>query len=926
MYCPMWWITSKSSRLEVVMPPSRMRLRAGARPRRWDWRLFFADAKLRPVRAVLPGEIPLTGREAEMGRIVAQLKGRKPVAFVLAGAVGVGKTRLASEVARSAAGLGFATAQAVGSRAASSIPFVPFAPFLPQAGHAASDQLGLLRQASNAIAGQAGPQRKLLLVVDDAQDLDAGSAALVHQLAQTGTCSVLASVRVPGPAPDPVTALWKDGLAERIDLGPWTEAQIADVVASALGGPVARGTVRRLWELSDGNALFLHELLVGAVDSGALRESGGIWLLGQPLTAPGRLVELVAARLSGLKPETVAVIELLAVGEPVGLPVLEKITDSESLEEAEAQGFVQVRQDGRRTEARLAHPVYGEALRARLPRSRQRRMLAGLAAAVEAAGARRREDLLRLGRWQLEAGGRGDAGLLTRAARRAREVFDLELAARLAQAALDAGGGATAGLVLGEARFRSGNHQDAEAVLAAAARLCRTDRERAAIASTRAHVLYDLRGDPAAATAVLDEALAAVTEEGPRLQLVGRLAGMLVFGEDPQGALAAAGPLLASSDAGMVSRGSYVTSIALALLGRGDEAVRAADAGLQAHRRVGAAWQPPEAQLTGAVLGHTAAGRFAQAQADAETGYQACLAAGDQEQQGPFLLLAGLVLVERGQLAEASRVFLDGASVSREIRDQPALRWCMAGIALAEAMGGHAGRASAAAAERDQVPVEPVTVFETDLVERSRAWQHVCAGDLSQAQEILVAAAARAAGAHLRIAEARLLHDLARLGDPAMAAPRLAALAEVTEGEWLPALARHAAALATGMAADLDGAARTLDTLGAAILAAEAYTAAAAAYVSDGQTRPSTAAARRADELAAACGYPKTRGLAAGAAAGRLTRREQEVAVLAAAGASSREIAGRLVLSVRTVDNHLYSAYTKLGVTSRDELARALQS
>jgi hypothetical protein len=80
--------------------------------------------------------------------------------------------------------------------------------------------LALLRHTSHAIVRKAGPDRKLLLIVDDAQFLDEGSAALVYQLVAERTCSLLASLRTPGLAPDPVTALWKDGLAERIDLGP----------------------------------------------------------------------------------------------------------------------------------------------------------------------------------------------------------------------------------------------------------------------------------------------------------------------------------------------------------------------------------------------------------------------------------------------------------------------------------------------------------------------------------------------------------------------------------------------------------------------------------------------------------------------------------------------------------------------------------
>jgi hypothetical protein len=221
------------------------------------------------------GEIPLMSRDTELNGILARLTEPEPVAFVLAGEAGVGKTRLAAEAARSAAALGFATARAVASRSAAAIPFGPFAPLLPDSGRSAGDLLGLLRQASDAILERAGSQRRLLLVVDDAQLLDDGSAALVHQLVHERTCSVLASVRTPGPAPEPVTALWKDGLAERIELRCWTEAQTEAVLVAVLGGPVAPGSVRRLWEVSRGNALYLRELLIGAIESGALTEAGG---------------------------------------------------------------------------------------------------------------------------------------------------------------------------------------------------------------------------------------------------------------------------------------------------------------------------------------------------------------------------------------------------------------------------------------------------------------------------------------------------------------------------------------------------------------------------------------------------------------------------------------------------------------------------
>lgn len=55
-----------------------------------------------------------------------------------------------------------------------------------------------------------------------------------------------------------------------------------------------------------------------------------------------------------------------------------------------------------------------------------------------------------------------------------------------------------------------------------------------------------------------------------------------------------------------------------------------------------------------------------------------------------------------------------------------------------------------------------------------------------------------------------------------------------------------------------------------------------------------------------------------------LSRREREIAELAAAGNSTRAIAERLVIGVRTVETHLAAAYAKLGVTSRAALAAVL--
>jgi DNA-binding CsgD family transcriptional regulator len=172
--------------------------------------------------------------------------------------------------------------------------------------------------------------------------------------------------------------------------------------------------------------------------------------------------------------------------------------------------------------------------------------------------------------------------------------------------------------------------------------------------------------------------------------------------------------------------------------------------------------------------------------------------------------------------------------------------------------------------------------------------------------------------------EAWLLHDVARLGEPATVTDRLAALADECEGDLVAAYAGHAVAATGGEPAALVAAADAFERLGAILLAAEAASEAAQAHQRHGERRAAAAQGTRATTLAAACEGARTPSLAAPVMVVPLTPRERDIAAYAAQGQSSKEIAERLYLSVRTVDNHLQNVYSKLGVSGRRQLAAAL--
>jgi len=312
---------------------------------------------------------------------------------VLSGEAGIGKTRLANELANLARQLGREVLWGTCSEAELSLPYLPFVEALgnyldAQDSGAIGSRLGPTRrelsQLFPQLANGAGPvqpgdseQAKLrlfeaiacllaipaddhgmLLVVEDVHWADASTRELLDHLARR-ISGLRALVLITYRSDElhrrhpfvPTLQGWRrSGLAEVVELEPLAEAGVSEMLRAILGPDRVDPELRDLMlERTEGNPFVLEEMLKEATEAGGgPRPGASPQLVVNDRTIPETVRDTILLRLSRLAPEYVGTLEAAAaLGRTFDYPVLAAVAESpegavqSALAEAVAQQLVE---------------------------------------------------------------------------------------------------------------------------------------------------------------------------------------------------------------------------------------------------------------------------------------------------------------------------------------------------------------------------------------------------------------------------------------------------------------------------------------------------------------------------------------------------------------------------------------------------------
>ncbi len=745
----------------------------------------------------------------------------------------------------------------------------------------------------------------VMLRVEDAHLLDPVSSRQLGWLMRQELC-VIATMRPASVTESPWFDLWRNGSAERIDVVGLNRGEVHAYLETELGGPVAAEASWRIWEATAGRFDRLMPLVASLVRSGELFTVQGVWLWEGIAHPDEQLLEIAHHDLGQLDDQARMVLEILALLGAVPMGLLRDIAPAGAVEELQRRGLVVTgleRTTGGDYEsvATPMHPMYAAAVRLGLSRRRREELLmlmtAGIMRPTTPVGLR-----LAYAGFAVDYGLPLDLDTVLALIEPGICVSEPQLvltvlnhAVRVMTDPMDLHGVL---LKRAQVHWRLGDIPQLNDDLAEATSLLGqiedpAQRTAALIPTTLLGALVDYQ-----CHSDLPAALARVEAVGRQISPAAQAElrtlslmhlGLRLRGGDPEALTPALQTLIHEQEAEdrlalvwpavltLAQRGAF--SAALSLAAEFEEAMAAPTTLVP--------WAPLESDIAIYLT------LLWSGEVEAALGFvfrQAAVEQAGHADHALRQLAGGVEAVATGAWSDAVTAF-HTANVRYEVRDRSGfMAFSLAGEALARAAVGDRSRAAEVLQRAQTAKLRTCAVFEPTL---RLMWLDTGLwlgepGAAAHAQELADWAAARQlprleleACHRSLLAQAR--SDLLPGKERDRLLARITELGTQVEGPRATSIVGHAGALAAGD-----------------------------------------------EELALAAGRALARcGLwlpvAPPAGAGVLTRREQEVAGLAAGGLSSKAIAERLVLSVRTVDSHLSRAYSKLGVHSREELARIMR-
>ena len=849
--------------------------------------------------------------------LASTIAGRRSHAWLLLGPAGVGKSTLASAISRRLSDVGIEVFTVVGDAGIATVPLGAFLPALAASaadGASPEEQLGrLLARLSRASANAA-------IVVDNAALLDERSAATVLQLVKVYGVRCVFTARPSQRLGEAFHRLDDEGFVETIEVQALDANQAASVIEHALGAPVSPESMLQLITRTGGNPLWLRMLLAAAEREGLIAPGPQGLVVGAPML-PKRIASLLAEPLADLAETEAATLELVCVA--ARLPG--RGIDPGALQSLTALGLVTRTELGDVTPASqlLAETVIATLDADALDRRRidAASIMRDAADAADAGGlALESADAYRLAAIVLLAASSAppDVAELAWAARAATQRDAYSLAISLAEQA-DAVAVAhgtprpvDALTLRGEALSLLGRLDDADDAFAIALQIDADDAV-IALAAARASAHWAIRRhDPARAAALGLEALARLTDPDARAFVASNVSKWrIMMGAAPEEPMDAAPPGGSEAAIAAAALDANLARVIGAMFG-GD--LDGAKTAIAAGRPYSAAAQPIVRH--GAELFDFADALVIALDAridDALQQVEPYLAHRFAEGAGMWSYGAALLQRQAGLIEESAQ---SAAAAVDQLawRDFVGARGSAIGLrATAAVLLGDLAAADTFIAEltpalRTVVPAN-LQAAEAITLRRHAAGDPNAVDDIADAIASAIESgysgwAAFSAATAMRIGRADAVIDSLRIASERSAAPLLRMVVEQAEAQ---------------VAADAERILVSAAALERAGMIAAAHDA-ASSCLALARTADNSSLVRRAAVVLGRTAARLTPARRRSEAASILTRREWDVAVAAAARERNREIADRLGLSLRTVENHLANAYRKLGVSGRDEL------